>query len=76
MRTLSEKLCLKHVEKELGLEEGITEIKKEFVYLQGHKSEVLVICSITIESERMDAKLMGMEWNPCKTSILKKKTVR
>ena len=60
----SEKWCLKHIEKELGLEERTTETKKEFVRLQGRESRVLVIHSIAKENERMETKLMEMKlWN-------------
>ena len=39
-------------------------MKKEFLLTQGHKSKVLVIYSVTIESEKIDAKLMEMKfWN-------------
>ena len=79
MRTSSEKWHIKCVEKDLGLEEGTIETKKEFVHLQGHESKVLVIYIITIESERMYTKLMEMKlWNGthAKYVSLKKKIVR
>ena len=54
----------KYVEKELRIEEGKAETKKEFVRQQGHKSKVLVIYCVTAEIESMDVKLMEMKlWN-------------
>ena len=41
------------------IEEGVIEIKKEWVYQQGYRSKVLVVYSVLSQSEKVDYQLMN-----------------
>ena len=53
-----------HIGRKLEINEGNIEIRKEFVYQQGHSSKVLVTCCISPDSDKIDIKLTKMKlWN-------------